>query len=122
MAQEQQDPEGSVDRFPSSASSKEIEGPGSPPGGRSSAAERRVRARRECTAPEQEALLSELASSGASVAEFAALHGVLPRRCTRGCVVRAPVSRCGDRGGRAGGRASARRNAGQRWRRGRSPG
>ena len=47
MAQEQQDPEGSEDRF---FPSKEIEEPVSPPGGRSSAAERRVGARRVLTA------------------------------------------------------------------------
>src|SRR5262245_43888282 len=59
----------------SSSPSKGIVEPGSLPGGRSSAAERRVGARRVLTAAEQEALVRELETSGARVPAFAATHG-----------------------------------------------
>ena len=119
MVQEQQDPEGSLDRFSSSSSpSKEMEDPESLPGGRSSAAERRVLARREYTAAEQEALLSELASSGASVAQFAAQHGVHSstlyawlRRARAG----EPLRRTGKRCGRPSFSPEERRAALEAW-------
>ncbi len=119
MAQEQQDPEGSLDRFSSSPSlSKKIVEPASLPGGRSSAAERRVRAHREYTAAEQEALLSELGSSGASVAEFAAQHGVHSstlyawlRRARAG----EPLRRTGKKCGRPSFSPEERRAALEAW-------
>jgi transposase-like protein len=77
MADEQAGPEESLDRFSSSSSfSKKIEEPDSLPGGRSSAAQRRVSDRRLIPEAEQESLLRELAASKLSVAEFAAAHDV----------------------------------------------
>jgi transposase InsO family protein/transposase-like protein len=72
MAEEQQDPEGSLDRF-SPSLSKKIEEPESLPGGRSSAAERRVVWR---SASEIASLLAALEASGESVHAFAASRGL----------------------------------------------
>ena len=64
MADEQAAPEESLDWFPSSSSlSKKAEEPVSPPGGRSSAAERRVWAQRVLTPPEQEVLVHQSVSA-----------------------------------------------------------
>ena len=77
MAQEQEAPEGSEDRFSSSSSvSKKIEEASSLPGGRSSAAERRVGVRPALTPAEQEALVRALESSGGRVRDFAIAYGV----------------------------------------------
>lgn len=117
MRQEHEDPEGSVDRFPSSPS-KEIEVPESPPGGRSSDAERRVGARPALTPAEQEALVRELESSKQSVSAFAAAHGLHAstlytwrRRVRSG----EPVRRGGWRGGRGNFSPEERRAALEAW-------
>lgn len=74
MADEQGDPEEAGKRL--SSPWKRIEEPESLPGGRSSAAERRVGARRIYTAEERSALLEALRRSGQGVEDFAAEHGV----------------------------------------------
>jgi transposase InsO family protein len=77
MAARDEDPEDIGERR--SSLSKRIEEPVSLPGGRSSAAERRVGARaRRYTRSERSALLAELERSGVSVERFAAQHGVQP--------------------------------------------
>src|SRR5262245_47056212 len=79
MADEQGDPEEASSALSCSSShSKRNEEPVSLPGGRSSAAERRVGARRALTPAEQEALVRELEASCCDVREFAAAHGVHP--------------------------------------------
>ena len=120
MAQEQQDPEGSLDRISSSSSfSKKIEEPVSLPGGRSSASERRVGPQRALTPAEQERLVRELESSGESVPKFAAAHGLHAstlytwrRRVRSG----EPVRREGwKKGGRGNFSAEERRAALEAW-------
>jgi transposase InsO family protein len=74
MAEAEEDPEDAGERRLSH--SKRIEEPVGLPGGRSSAAERRVGARHALTPAEQERLVAELESSGSSVPEFAAAHGL----------------------------------------------
>ena len=104
MANEQGDPEEVGSALSSSSSvSKEIEEAGSLPGGRSSAAQRRVGARRALAEAEQEALVRELEASRQRVPEFAASHGYHPstmyawlRRYRAG----EPLRRAGWRSGR----------------------
>ncbi len=76
MAEEQGDPEEAGKRLSSSSPAKRIEEPGSPPGGRSSAAERRVGAPRIYTPEERAVLLEALRKSGQGVEDFAAEHGL----------------------------------------------
>jgi transposase InsO family protein len=76
MAREQGDP-AEADRLPSSSSpSEKIEDTEGLPGGRGSAAERRVGARRKHTREERSALLAQFEQSGQSVYDFAVEHGV----------------------------------------------
>ncbi len=113
MAQEREDPEGSEDRsvFPR----KENEEPSSLPGGRSSAAERRVVLR---SALEIEALLSAYGSSGESVPAFAASHG-LRASTVYGWLRRArqgePLRQTGSLRGRRVFGAEERRTALEAW-------
>lgn len=117
MAEEVEDPENSGERR--SSLSKRIEEPGSLPGGRRRAAERRVGARQALTPAEQEALVRELEASGKSVPEFAAAHGVHAstlytwrRRVRAG----EPVRRSGwKKGGRGNFNAEERRTALEAW-------
>ena len=116
MAEEQEDPEGSVAR--SSSLSKEIEEAVSLPGGRSSAAERRVGARRILSVAEQEELVRELLSSALSVPEFAAAHGFHASTMyawRRRALAGEPVRRNGWRGGRPNFSAEERRAALESW-------
>ena len=119
MAQERQDPEGSLDRFSSSSLSKKIEEAESLPGGRSSAAQRRVGTRRALTPAEQESLVHALEASGQSVTEFAAEHGLHAttlytwRRRVR---LGEPVRRSGwKKGGRGNFSPEERRGALEAW-------
>jgi transposase InsO family protein len=117
MAEEDEDPEDAGERR--SSLSKRIEEPVGLPGGRSSAAERRVGARPALTPAEQEALVRELESSGSSVPEFAAAHGLHAstlytwrRRVRAG----EPVRRSGwKKGGRGNFDAEERRAALEAW-------
>jgi transposase InsO family protein len=117
MAEEVEDPEEAGERR--SSPSKRIEEPVSLPGGRSSAAERRVGPRRALTPAEQEVLVRELESSGSSVPEFAAAHGLHAstlytwrRRVRAG----EPVRRSGwKKGGRGNFSAEERRAALESW-------
>ncbi len=77
MAEEPKSPE-EVGTRPSSPYSQRIESPVSLPGGRSSAAERRVGARRRYTPEERARLLREHEASGLSVEPFCAQHGIQP--------------------------------------------
>jgi len=120
MAREDEAPEEADERLSSSSSSptKRIEGSESLPGGRSSAAERRVGARRALTAAEQESLVRELESSGQRVREFAATHGLhVSTLYTWRRRVRAgePVRRGGWKGGRPNFSAEERRTALEAW-------
>lgn len=116
MAQEQDGSAGAQDALPSSSSlSKEMESPGSLPGGRSSAAERRVVWR---STAEVEGVLREFAASGASVAAFAAQRG-LHASTLYGWLRRArqgePVRRSRVVRGRQVFSAEARRGALEAW-------
>jgi transposase InsO family protein len=116
MAEEQEDPEDAAERL--SSPSKRIEESSSLPGGRSSAAERRVGARRALTEAEQVALVRDLESSRQRVPEFAASHGYHPstmyawlRRYRAG----EPLRRAGWRSGRPNFSAEERRAALEAW-------
>jgi len=118
MAEEQESPEDADSRLSSSSPSKRIE-EASVPGGRLSAAERRVVPPRPALTPaEQEALVRELESSRKSVPDFAAAHGYHPstmyawlRRYRAG----EPLRRAGWRSGRPNFSAEERRAALEAW-------